>query len=198
MRIIRLIPLVPVVCLPGLFAAPDATKTDYNPPIAKASDEAVKAIPRFQFDRKSLKCEVWAAEPMLANPVCFAFDEKGVCFVGETFRLHHGVTDTRGHMNWLDDDMACRTIADRIAKYKKFAGSEIPRDVRDRTRPHPPAGRHDGQRPSRQGDRIPRRFRSSARRPRRRHLGPQRAMSITPAFPILYCSRTRRARATPT
>ena len=43
---------------------------------------------------------------MLANPVSFAFDEKGRCFVAETFRLHHGVTDNRGHMNWLDDDLA--------------------------------------------------------------------------------------------
>src|SRR3954452_20423690 len=94
-------------------ASPEAPpKSDYVPPIAKASDEAVKAIPRFQFD-KSLKFEVWAAEPLLANPVSFSFDEKGVCYVAETFRMHHGVTDTRSHMNWLDDDLACRTVADR-------------------------------------------------------------------------------------
>src|SRR5438105_1596135 len=102
MRLSRLIFLVPVVCLPVLVAAPEPPKSDYNPKVAKASDEAVKAIPRFQYDR-SLNVNVWAAEPMLANPVCFAFDEKGVCYVAETFRMHHGVTDTRGHMNWLDD-----------------------------------------------------------------------------------------------
>lgn len=123
MRLSRLILVVPVVCLPVLIAA-DPPPSDYNPKISKASDDAVKAIPRFQFD-KSLKIEVWAAEPLLANPVCFAFDEKGVCYVAETFRMHHGVTDTRGHMNWLDDDLACRTVADRVAKYKKFAGAKF-------------------------------------------------------------------------
>src|SRR5262249_12249904 len=96
-------------------------KSDYNPPLAKASDEAHKAIGRFQYD-KSLKVEVWAAEPMLAHPVCLAFDEKGRCFVAETFRMHHGVTDTRGHMYWLDDDLACRTVADRVAMYQKHGG----------------------------------------------------------------------------
>jgi quinoprotein glucose dehydrogenase len=111
------------VFLPALFAlaSPEAPpKSDYTPPIAKASDEAVKAIPRFPYD-KSLKVEVWAAEPMLANPVCFAFDEQGRCFVAETFRLHHGVTDDRGHMNWLADDLASRSTADRVAIYKKDA-----------------------------------------------------------------------------
>jgi quinoprotein glucose dehydrogenase len=124
MRLSRLFLIAPVIVLPALFASPEAPKSSYNPKIAKASDEAEKAIPRFTLD-KSLKVEVWAAEPMLANPVCFAFDEKGTCYVAETFRLHHGVTDTRNHMNWLDDDLACRTIADRIAKYKKYAGAKF-------------------------------------------------------------------------
>ncbi|MBO0698787.1 MAG: PQQ-dependent sugar dehydrogenase, partial [Zavarzinella sp.] len=122
--------LIPFLGLiPALFAiaSPEAPpKSDYNPPIAKASDDAQKAIPRFQFD-KSLKVEVWAAEPMLANPVAFAFDEKGRCFVAETFRLHHGVTDDRGHMNWLADDLASRSTADRVAIYKKDAGPKFHR-----------------------------------------------------------------------
>ena len=28
-------------------------------------------------------------------------------------------------MNWLDDDLACRTVADRVAMYKKFLGKEF-------------------------------------------------------------------------
>src|SRR5881392_2148147 len=114
MRLSRLIHLVPVICLPVLIAAPEPPKSDYNP------KKAVKAIPRFQFD-KSLKVEIWAAEPLLANPVAFAFDERGRCFVAETFRMHHGVTDDRGHMNWLDDDLASRSTANRVAIYKKDA-----------------------------------------------------------------------------
>src|SRR5262245_4346257 len=136
MRLTRLILIVPVAFIPVLLAAPATPKSDYNPKVAKASDEGVKAIPRFKRD-KSLNIEVWAAEPLLANPVAFTFDEKGVCYVAETFRLHKGVTDTRGHMNWLDDDLACRTVADRVAKYKKFAGkkfSETYERERDRIR----------------------------------------------------------------
>src|SRR5262245_16879498 len=130
MRRSRLVLPLFAALIPADFAiaSPEAPpKSDYSPPVAKASDEAQKAIPRFQYD-KSLKVEVWAAEPMLANPVCFAFDEKGRCFVAETFRLHHGVTDDRGHMNWLADDLASRSTADRVAIYKKDAGTRFHRE----------------------------------------------------------------------
>ncbi len=60
---------------------------------------------------------------MLANPVAFCLDEKGVVYVAETFRLDAGVTDTRGHMDWLDDDLASRTVADRVAMYRKYLGA---------------------------------------------------------------------------
>ena len=33
------------------------------------------------------------------------------------------MTDTRGHMNWLDADLASRTVADRVAMYKKYLGN---------------------------------------------------------------------------
>lgn len=68
---------------------------------------------------KGLKAEVWAAEPMLANPVAFCFDEAGRVFVAETTRFKNGVPDTRDHMYWLDDDIACRTVADRVAMYQR-------------------------------------------------------------------------------
>lgn len=115
-------PAAAFLLLPMMFvlASPEPPKSGYSPKIAKASDEAQKAIARFQID-KSLKVDLWAAEPMLAHPVSFCFDEKGVCYVAESFRINNGVTDTRGHMYWLDDDLACRTVADRVAMYKKHA-----------------------------------------------------------------------------
>lgn len=82
------------------------------------ANEPAEAAARAQLE-KGLKAEVWAAEPMLENPVAFAFDEHGRCFIAETNRLHDGVPDTRGHMQWLDDDIGARTIADRLEKYKK-------------------------------------------------------------------------------
>lgn len=96
----------------------------YNPEVAPASEEPLKAIKRIRVPA-GMQIDLWAAEPMLANPVCFCFDEKNRCYVAETFRLHAGVTDIRGHMNWLDDDLACRTFADRVAMYKKYAGSSF-------------------------------------------------------------------------
>ena len=91
-----------------------------DPRVLEPSNEAQQAMSRFQMP-KGVEASVWAAEPLLANPVSFCFDEKGRCYVVETFRLGHGVTDDHNHMYWLDDDMASRTVADRVAMYKKHA-----------------------------------------------------------------------------
>jgi quinoprotein glucose dehydrogenase len=116
-----------LVVTSGLFAgvvvlhSPAAEKEDqpYSPPVAAASDEAQMSIKRFRVP-KGVQTSVFAAEPMLANPVSFCFDEKGRCYVAETFRLKYGVTDNREHMYWLNDDLACRTVDDRVALYKKW------------------------------------------------------------------------------
>lgn len=90
----------------------------FEPKLAPASAEAANAIQRFRLPTGT-KMDVWAAEPLLANPVAFYLDEKGRCYVAETFRLHAGVTDNRSHNYWLNDDLACRTVADRVAMYRK-------------------------------------------------------------------------------
>src|SRR5437762_14389033 len=45
---------------------------------------------------KGLQADLFAAEPLLANPVSFCFDLKGNIYVAETYRLHDGMTDNRG------------------------------------------------------------------------------------------------------
>jgi len=90
----------------------------YKPQIDPASDDAQRAIARFQTP-KDCKVSLWAAEPMLANPVAFCFDDKGRVYVAETFRLHAGVTDNRNWSNWIDEELACRTVADREAMYRR-------------------------------------------------------------------------------
>lgn len=69
---------------------------------------------------------LWAAEPLLANPVAMAFDEQGRAYIVETTRFKNGVPDTRDHMQWLDEDLACRSVDDRLAMYRrhKYAGFE--------------------------------------------------------------------------
>ena len=56
-----------------------------------------------------------ASEPLFANPVAFCFDPQGRVFVAETHRVHHGTEDNRNHMDWLDDDLAAQTVAQRRA-----------------------------------------------------------------------------------
>jgi quinoprotein glucose dehydrogenase len=66
-----------------------------------------------------------ASEDKLANPVAFCFDPKGRIFVAETHRVYKGVEDNRMHMDWLDDDLAARTVADRRAFMVRRMGDQI-------------------------------------------------------------------------
>ena len=94
--------------------------------IAPASNEAQEQIASFQL-APSLVCDLIAAEPDLCNIVAFAVDGKGRVYVAETFRINDGVFDTRSYMQWKDDDLACLTVADRIAKYEKHIAKDIPK-----------------------------------------------------------------------
>src|SRR3954468_20678956 len=108
-----------------LRSAQIVTDTNANPPkVAAASDDGEKALKRFRIP-KGFKVELFAAEPLLANPVCFTIDEKGRFYVAETFRLHAGVTDIRGHMAWLDTELASQSVEQRVAYMKKFEGPKI-------------------------------------------------------------------------
>jgi quinoprotein glucose dehydrogenase len=114
-----------------------AAQEPYNPKIYGPSDEGLKAIKRMHVPTGTTATLV-AAEPLLANIVCFCFDEKGNLYVAETHRLHAGVTDNRSHMKqrktWLDEDMACRTVGDRVAMYKKLLGEEFDSYTNDHDR----------------------------------------------------------------
>jgi quinoprotein glucose dehydrogenase len=107
-----------------LTRSPDETDSGYKPLIHGASKEAETALSSFRLP-KGVEGRVWAAEPLLANPVSFCFDERGRCFVAETFRLHHGVPDNRDHPEWLDDDLASRTVEDRLAMLRKYLGGKF-------------------------------------------------------------------------
>ena len=105
----------------------------YRPFVAETADDAELLLKRVRVP-KGMQIELFAAEPLLANPVTFTFDEQGRCYVVETYRLHAGVTDNRRHMVWLDDDLACRTVADRVAMYRKHLGAEFDSYAREHDR----------------------------------------------------------------
>lgn len=105
-------------------AAPETpaqeARPEYSPKVEAASDETRTAAEKLQL-AEGLEATLWAAEPLLANPVCLYVTNQGDVFVAETFRHYAGVTDMRDHMDWLDDELAARTVDDRVAMYRRRA-----------------------------------------------------------------------------
>lgn len=100
-------------------------KPVYTPKIASASEEAERAMKGFKLP-DGVRVSLFAAEPMLANPVAFCVDEQGRVFVAETFRQGKaGVTDNRDNMHWLHDDLAAQTVEDRLAFFKKHMKERV-------------------------------------------------------------------------
>jgi quinoprotein glucose dehydrogenase len=108
--------------------------------VVRAADEPFVETPRFpggppidaelaikQFKLPDgFKVSLFASEPQLVNPVSFCFDEQGRIFVAETFRYLRGVLDIRDNMQMYYDDLASRSVADRAAMIKHYAGSKTP------------------------------------------------------------------------
>lgn len=109
---------------PHSHAQHQLAPSGYNPRVLPASNEGELAIKRFTVP-PGLKVDLFAAEPDAANIVGFNFDEKGRCYVCETFRLGKGVIDIRGIKDWLDEDLACRTVDDRLKMMKRHLGEKI-------------------------------------------------------------------------
>ncbi|AMV36476.1 PVC-type heme-binding CxxCH protein [Planctomyces sp. SH-PL62] len=124
---------LPSVVLPGLLAVLASTALPGRSAVAEDGSATARPVGRIPEPAEALKSlrvapgfqvDLFAAEPLVANPVAFHADAKGRFFVVETFRHTDGVTDNRSHMNWLVDDLAARTVADRVAMYRKFFTAE--------------------------------------------------------------------------
>ncbi len=102
-------------------SAPPSSST---PKVAAASNEGELAMKGYVLP-EGFKIELFAAEPHLANPVAFDIDHQNRFWVAETFRLGAGVTDIRGKNSWLDEDLAARTVEDRIAMMKRHEGERF-------------------------------------------------------------------------
>ncbi|HEX5175798.1 MAG TPA: hypothetical protein VFV83_02160, partial [Chthoniobacteraceae bacterium] len=113
-----------VVC--AAILAQRAAAVAADPPAAAPANvataavvDAKNAIQSFSHD-PGLKIELFAAEPLLKNPVAFSPDERGGWVIAESYRQEKGVEDNRAHANWLNDDIASRTVEDRLAMINKF------------------------------------------------------------------------------
>jgi len=113
-----------VIALIALTSSVNGADPNYQPQISPASNEGELA--KGQFEKpEGFDVELFAAEPMLANPVVFCLDEKGRVYVIETFRQQKGVEDNRSHMSWLLDDLAALTVEDRVDFFKKHLGESV-------------------------------------------------------------------------
>jgi quinoprotein glucose dehydrogenase len=88
-------------------------KKDRDPEGVSLGDTAESALKKFSV-APGLRVDLWAAEPLLANPVAFAFDDKGRAFVVETYRRRTSVPDIRKHTDWLLDSLSMRKVSDRV------------------------------------------------------------------------------------
>ena len=123
-RLPRSVLVVAVVCFSSLLPRLAFSETPYTPDIAEASKEGEQAIQGFRVP-EGMQVSLFAAEPLLANPVAFCIDEQGRFYVAETYRQGKGVEDNRSHMNWLHDDLAAETIADRLAYFRKHLKDKV-------------------------------------------------------------------------
>lgn len=120
--------------------------------VMAASEEGREAMRRFRIPA-GWRVDLVAAEPDLANPVAFAFDEDERIYVAETFRHGGGVLDIRGRSGWpsagyrarlggdarldrearrrlgeelLDADLALRTVDDRERMLRGYFLENVP------------------------------------------------------------------------
>jgi quinoprotein glucose dehydrogenase len=94
-----------------------------TPVVDPPSGEAQEAIDRMNLPA-GFKAQLFAAEPMFANPVAFALDERGRVFVSETHRYGSSTLDIRGYMWTLEDDLDNRNQADWLASIERNFGPE--------------------------------------------------------------------------
>ena len=115
-----------VLCSVALAQHGSQQSTDPKKPmyVAPKSDDGQKEIASFKL-AEGLTADLIAAEPDVCNGVAFAIDNLGRFYVCETFRIGDGVFDNRSYMQWKDADLACLTVADRVAKYDKYLKDKV-------------------------------------------------------------------------
>src|SRR4051794_30844739 len=87
-----------LICLaPAQDGDGKKAKKDRDPAGVSLNDSPAMALKKFSV-AEGLRVDVWAAEPLLANPVAFSFDGRGRAFVAETGRRRTSAPDIRKNM----------------------------------------------------------------------------------------------------
>lgn len=158
--------VIPSMVCAAAFAAPAAKPATAPKPASKAAfappPEVIKPSPEARQEAelaakqfvlpKTVRANLWAAEPLLRNPVAFAFDEQGRMYVAEAFRTHVAVLDNRGREKWpsaafrqsvskeriagfademLNVELASRTVADRELMMRTYFVGDMDRFTKE-------------------------------------------------------------------
>ena len=71
--------------------------------------------------RDGFRMDLFAREPLIADPVAIWIDDRGRVWVAESERQERGVEDNRSSSFWLMDDLRAQSVEDRLAYYRKWA-----------------------------------------------------------------------------
>ena len=71
--------------------------------------------------REGFRMDLFAKEPLVADPVAIWIDDSGRVWVAESERQERGVEDNRSSSFWLMDDLRAQSVEDRLAYYRTWA-----------------------------------------------------------------------------
>ena len=91
---------------------PAASSASAAPDAAAAARAVEQARARLTVGA-GLRVEAWAAEPLLQDVTSIDFDGTGRAYVVETGRRRTSVFDIRNFKDWVEDDLALRSVEDR-------------------------------------------------------------------------------------
>ena len=100
-------------CAVGPCAVADASSGGGSPAVPGASAAPVEQARARLAVAPGLRVEAWAAEPLLKDVTSIDFDGSGRAYVVETGRRRTSVFDIRNFKDWVEDDLALRTVEDR-------------------------------------------------------------------------------------
>jgi len=108
----------------GRFALAVIAQSASSPTLKGSTNrQAVVSSSRLRL-APDLRVGVFATNPIVANPIRLAFDERGRAFVVETERRAGSVLDIRQHTNWLDANLSFRAVTDRSNFFQKVMAPE--------------------------------------------------------------------------
>lgn len=120
-------PLAFLYCCVSLlpFALGQDLPEPNEPKIVESSGEAELALKGFRL-AKGIEGNLFAAEPLFANPVALFVDDRGRVFVCETFRQGIAVVDNRNFPDeWVDADLASNSVEDRRKYHLEQLGDRV-------------------------------------------------------------------------